>query len=185
MPQADISSVLSRPQGIGMRTNKHFVPVCAASAALWAQAKAEPAIKQENVCRVSQGLQANDALQALGVPTNGRIVFRPGGPGFIDRDGALGIKFPWRRLVTGSLTVGGHRLDGDAAPARAYMNHGYGNTGFLPTYLVFPTPGCWEITGRIGEQSLTFVIYVEKIGKGPEWQYAGLPNDGFWYHTML
>jgi hypothetical protein len=169
-----------------MHINKHLVLVCAVgAAALWSQAKAQPTTKQENGCRVSRGSQANDALRALGVPLDGRIVFRPGGPGFVDRDGALGIKFPWERLVAGSLTVGGHRLDGDAAPARAYMNRGYGNTGFLPTYLVFPTPGCWEITGRIGEQPLTFVVYVEKIGNGPDWQYEGLPNDGFWYQTML
>jgi hypothetical protein len=185
MPQADILSVFSGPMGIRMRTSKHFVLVCAASVALWSQAKAEPTITPENVCPVSQGPQANDSLQALGVPANGRIVFAPGAPGFVDRDGALGIKFPWKRLVRGSLTVGGRRLDGDAAPARAYMNHGYGTTGLLPTYLVFPTPGCWEVMGRIGEQSLTFVVYVEKIGNGPEWRYEGLPNDGFWYQTML
>jgi hypothetical protein len=64
------------------------------------------------------------------------------------------------------------------------MNPGYGNKGFQPIYLVFPTPGCWEITGRLGAQSLTFVVQVEKIGKGPEWQYE-LPNDGFWCQTTL
>jgi hypothetical protein len=32
--------------------------------------------------------------------------------------------------------------------------------GFQATSLVFPTPGCWEVTGRIGDKSLAFVIAV-------------------------
>lgn len=65
------------------------------------------------------------------------------------------------------------------------MNRGYGNKGFRPTYLVFPTPGCWEITGRLGERSLSFVVYVEKVGAGPDWRYEGLSDDNFWYQTTL
>jgi len=165
-----------------MRTNLLFAFACAASAAFCCQVKAQSISKEEQECRMSRGKQSNDALRTF---APGRIVFAPGGAGFVDRDGALGIKFPWERLMEGSLIVGGRRLDGDAAPARAYMNHGYGKVGFQPTYLVFPTPGCWEITGRIGDRSLTFVVFVEKIGAGPDWHYEGLPNDGFWYQTTL
>ena len=135
-------------------------------------------------CEVSKGRQRNDALQAM-VPPDGRFVFRPGGPGFVDRDGALGIKFGWERLVSGGLIVGGRRLDADAPPARAYMNSGYGNVGFQPMYLVFPSPGCWQITGRIGDRSLTFIVQVVKEGNGPDWKYEGLPPGGFWYQTTL
>lgn len=135
-------------------------------------------------CRVSMGKQSNDALLTI-LPSDGHFVFAANGPGFVDRDGALGIKVGWERLVAGSLVIGGRRLDGDAAPARAYMNRGYGEIGFQPSYLVFPTPGCWEITGRIDDHALRFVVYVEKVGKGPAWQYEGLPNDGFWYQTTL
>jgi hypothetical protein len=149
-------------------------------------AAAETAYVTGTHCRVTLGNQSNEALKAL-IPPDGRVVFEPGGPGFVDEDGALGIKWPWVRLVPGSLIVGGRRLDGEAPPARAYMNRGEVHVpkGFKPTYLVFPTPGCWEITGRIGEHSLTFVVYVEKIGKGPNWQFEGLPDDGFWYQTSL
>jgi hypothetical protein len=145
-------------------------------------ARAEPAFIEPDECPVSRGTQSSDALQAT-MPFNGRFVFSPNGPGFVDRDGALGIKFPWMRRIPGSLIVGGRRLDGAAEPARAYMNNGYGKKGFMPTYLVFPTPGCWEITGRIGEQSLTFVVEVEKIGDGPSWRFEGL-SEG-WYQTTL
>lgn len=155
-----------------MHANKLFAFACAVGAAFCFHAKAEPTSTDGGKCGVSRGKQANDALRALSVPPDGRLVFAPGGAGFVDRDGALGIKFAWERLIAGSLIVGGRRLDGDAAPARAYMNHGYGNIGFQPTYLVFPTPGCWEITGR----SLTFVVHVEKIGNGPDWHYEGLPE---------
>jgi hypothetical protein len=134
-------------------------------------------------CPVSTGAQRNDVLQTF--VADGKVVFRPGGPGFIDTDGALGIKWAWVRRIPGDLIVGGRRLDGDAPPARSYMNFGYGRRGFQATYLVFPSPGCWEITGRIGDRSLTFVVRVEKVGDGPDWKYDGLPLDGFWYQTTL
>ena len=34
---------------------------------------------------------------------------------------------------------------------------------FKPTALIFPTEGCWEVTGKVGETSLTFVTRVVKI----------------------
>jgi hypothetical protein len=108
------------------------------------------------------------------LPGGGKFVFAPGGAGFVDRDGALGIKFGWERLAKGTLYVGGRRLDGDAGPARAYISEGYGDIGFQPIYLVFPTPGCWEITGGVGDARLTFVLSVEKIGDGPTWRFEGL-----------
>jgi hypothetical protein len=129
-------------------------------------------------CPVSHpqgGIQGNSRLQAV-FPPGGKFVFAPGGAGFVDLDGALGIKFAFDRLVAGRLYVGGRRLDGDAPPVRAYMNDGYGNIGFQPVYLVFPTPGCWEITGGVGEARLTFVLQVEKVGAGPEWRFEGVPK---------
>jgi hypothetical protein len=122
------------------------------------------------------GFYGNEYLKA-GLPPGGKLVFTPGGPGFVDQDGALGIKFAWDRLVPGDLYVGGRRLDGDAPPARAYMSGGYGDGGFQPSYLVFPTPGCWEITGWVGERKLTFVLLVEKIGEGPSWRFKGIGPD--------
>lgn len=139
--------------------------------------------KTQTVCAVSKGPQRNDALWTTTWP-DGKVVFRPGGPGFIDTDGALGMKWGWLRRIAGDLIVGGRRLDAEAPPARAYMNSGYGNVGGQPIYLVFPTPGCWQITGRLGDRSLTFVVRVVVEEGGPYGRW-GLPPGGFWYQTTL
>ena len=120
------------------------------------------------------GSYGNDVLEVWLAP-QGRFVFKPGGPGFVDSDGALGIKFPWKPKKKGRLEVGGRRLDGEAKPVRAYIPaHDYAGTGGGPGYLVFPTPGCWEVTGYVGDGTLTFVVLVEKIGEGPSWRFEGL-----------
>ena len=97
-------------------------------------------------------------------------MFRPGGSGFRTRDGALGMKFPWWRGdgVRGHLRIEGRRLDGDAPPLRSEFTD-YGDRGFQASYVIFPTPGCWEVTGRAGDASITFVASVVKIGNGPAW----------------
>ena len=100
----------------------------------------------------------------------GTVVFRAGGHGFLTRSEALGMKFGWQRGVTGRLTIDGRRLDAPASPLRAEVPGGYGDRGFQATYLIFPTPGCWEVTGRVGEASVTFVTRVVKVGAGPAWR---------------
>lgn len=117
----------------------------------------------------------NDDLLAW---SYGKLVFEPDGPGFVDYDGALGMKWPFERLKSGRLFVGGRRLDAAAGPARAYI-YDYGDNGFQPTYLVFPTPGCWEISAGVGAAAipLTFIVLVEKIGDGPAARQNG-PGPG-------
>lgn len=73
-------------------------------------------------------------------------------------------KWAWYRYVSGQLTIEGRRLDGPAPPLEAHIPDGYGNLGFQVSGLDFPTPGCWEVTGRVGEDSLTFVVLVELAG---------------------
>ncbi len=103
----------------------------------------------------------------------GRVVFEPGGPGFVLEDGALGMKWSWIPVVPGDLKVEGRRLDGPASSARADIGEGFDNHGrFFPTYLIFPTAGCWEVTGRVGIISLTFVTLVVQVGDGPNWRPA-------------
>lgn len=109
----------------------------------------------------------NRALRLFGLWPEGTVVFKPGGPGFILRDGALAMKFGWWRLVPGNLTITGRRLDGEAPSARARVPAGYGDVGFQSTGIAFPTPGSWEITGHIGSETLSFVIRVVKIDAGP------------------
>ena len=75
-------------------------------------------------------------------------------------DGSFSTKWGFWRGVNGALMVEGHRLDADAAPLRADIPDGYGDTGFQVLGLIFPTTGCWEVTGRVGESSLTFITEV-------------------------
>jgi hypothetical protein len=98
------------------------------------------------------------------------IIFRPNGPGFVTRDGALGMKFGWYRGAEGKLRVTGHRLDGEAPPAWLDLRYERKGLGFQASYLIFPAPGCWEVTGQLGdieESKLVFVTKVVKIGDGP------------------
>ena len=79
--------------------------------------------------------------------------------------GTIQTKYPWWRAVTGTLRIEGRRLDGPAAGLTATdVPDGYGVTGFQASAVTFPTEGCWEVTGRVGEASLTFVTLVLKAG---------------------
>lgn len=82
------------------------------------------------------------------------------GPQNVEPDGSLSMKFVWRRGVSGPLTIEGHRLDAAAAPLRADIPDGYGDIGIQATALIFPTEGCWEVTGRVGDAVLSFVTRV-------------------------
>jgi hypothetical protein len=112
----------------------------------------------------------------FGLWPEGTVVFRPGGPGFVTQGGGLGMKFGWTRGVPGTLTVSGRRLDGTAPPLIFETNDGYGSVGFQASYLIFPTPGCWEVTARVGERedaSVTFTTKVVKVGDGPPLRREG------------
>lgn len=89
---------------------------------------------------------------------DGRVVFVPG-VGFVEADGSLAMKWPWWRGGAGPLRVTGRRLDGPASPLR-WIPDG-GGDGFQASELVFPSAGCWEVTARAGEASLTVVTWVE------------------------
>jgi hypothetical protein len=85
-------------------------------------------------------------------------------PHFVGADGSIGMKWPWWwRGVQGQIRIMGRRLDGDAPPLTAYKQKGY--TRFQPSGIRFPTEGCWEVTGSVGEASLTFVTPVLKAAR--------------------
>ena len=75
-------------------------------------------------------------------------------------DGSIDAKFGWWRGAVGTLRIEGRRLDGPAPPLRANIPTGYGDSGFQAAGIIFPTTGCWEVTGRVGDASLTFVTLV-------------------------
>jgi hypothetical protein len=98
---------------------------------------------------------------------DGVVVFKRGGPGRINPDGSLTMKFPWWRAVRGRLEVTGRRKDAAAPPLTARIPAGYGDTGFQATSLTFASEGCWEVTGRVGSARLTFVTRVLNAATAP------------------
>lgn len=102
-------------------------------------------------------------------------------------DGSYGeLKWAWYRYTEGTLTIDGRRLDAPAPPLTAEIPQGYGSIGFQVSGINFPTAGCWEITGHLGDASLTFVIIViapddgwSKISAGSYarlWPFGGEPR---------
>jgi hypothetical protein len=94
-------------------------------------------------------------------------------PGGIDKggtpepDGSTSQKYPWWTVGTmGELTIQGRRVDAPAPPLRARINSGAPETAFAEVAggrfwssgISFPTEGCWQVTGRVGATSLTFVV---------------------------
>jgi len=102
----------------------------------------------------------NGSLWVGGLGPNGVVIVTRDDVG---PDGRLGMKFGWYRLTSGYLTITGRRLDAPAPPASALtFPGGYGVTGFNASGVVFPTGGCWQVTGRVGRVALTFVTFVIK-----------------------
>jgi hypothetical protein len=81
---------------------------------------------------------------------------------YIEKDGSIGVKWPWWRGVRGRLKIEGRRLDRPARPLRPEINNAYGLTAFQPSGIYFSTVGCWEVTGKVGGARLTFVTVVVK-----------------------
>lgn len=76
-------------------------------------------------------------------------------------DGSInGMKWKWWPFEPRTLTIEGHWLDIDHAPLLANIPDGYGSVGLRPVSLIFPSEGCTEITGHLGDHSLTFVTCV-------------------------
>ncbi|HYP60596.1 MAG TPA: hypothetical protein VEQ36_09240 [Thermomicrobiales bacterium] len=73
----------------------------------------------------------------------------------------VGMKWMWYRYLRGTLTIDGRRLDAPALPLEARIPDGYGDIGLQVSGITFPTDGCWEITGTVGNKgSLSFIVQV-------------------------
>jgi hypothetical protein len=106
----------------------------------------------------SGGTYGNGKLRVGGLWPHGVVT---AGHGYI-RHGRIRMKFPWWRMVSGRLRITGRRLDAPAPPLRSMVPHGYGPIGFQASGVIFPTEGCWSVTGMVGQASLTFVTFVIK-----------------------
>jgi hypothetical protein len=89
------------------------------------------------------------------LPTDGNLLVTP------EKDGSLHQKFPWWRAVRGRLTIRGQRLDAPVTSLSAWVPEGYGETGFQASGIIFPSEGCWQITGKADDSELTFVVKVQ------------------------
>lgn len=82
----------------------------------------------------------------------------------VRKDDSLEVKFGWWRGIRGTFSVTRRRLDAPAPPLRYTIPRveSYGDLGFLPSSLIFPTVGYWKITGHLDDQGLTFVVHVTR-----------------------
>ena len=119
----------------------------------------------------SPGFHGNGALWTPLWP-GGKLLITPP---YVEPDGSLRMKFPWWWREPAPLTIEGHRLDAAVPPLRAEVAAGYSDGSaqfqFRPSTLFFSSEGCWEITGKAGDTSLTFVVLVER---------SSLPIDAAW-----
>lgn len=107
--------------------------------------------------RLRAQLNWKDGRLRVGILPNGGAVatFLP--------DGSIWAKQGWWRGLPGVLRVTGRRLDAPSPPMRADIRGGYGEQGFIPVGLIFPTVGCWRVTGKLGTARLTYIVKVIKL----------------------
>ena len=77
------------------------------------------------------------------------------------RADGLSAKLPWTPHTPypeGELVVAGERLDGDGELRVHTVRWGTGNS--WRTAVSFPSAGCWRITGRVRDVSLSYVVRV-------------------------
>jgi hypothetical protein len=99
----------------------------------------------------------------LSVDARGGVLSRPREP-----DGTLFDKLGWlpRRGFTGTLVVTGERLDAPGRLNVLSVNWGYAYApgrpprGSWASAVKFPSEGCWRITGRVDDVTLTYVVRV-------------------------
>jgi len=84
----------------------------------------------------------------------------------INPNGSISAKYGWWRAGN-RLRITGHRLDAPAPPLSADIPKGYSPGGFQATGLTFPTTGCWRVTGRVNQATLSFTVRVTKSPLGP------------------
>lgn len=110
-------------------------------------------------CPVSGEGPYGNGLLSVSLPTDGVLVTRR------DPGGTLFQKLGWRPHATfrDALKVRGERLDAPSAPlhVRAVRwGHSSSGHGGWASAVDFPSEGCWRLTGRVEDVSLTYVVKV-------------------------
>jgi hypothetical protein len=109
-------------------------------------------------CPVTRGRYGNGILSTSVPGPDGVLATRK------DADGSLFQKLWWlpKRGFGGNLVVGGERLDGPGRMTVHSVNWGRSSDGrgSWASAVSFPSEGCWRLTGRVGDISLTYVVRV-------------------------
>jgi len=101
----------------------------------------------------------NDVLAVHLYDAGSRLIGQSGA--WRQDDGYIHSKYPWIKKVAGKLKVQGQRLDGKSdRPFKAVVNDPSELPGGVPGGFLFPDPGCWEISGSLAGQTLTFIIEI-------------------------
>ena len=74
--------------------------------------------------------------------------------------GEPALKVLWYSQVAGELSIAGRQLDAEGVVLSADVPAGYEHVEYQPSSILVPEPGCWEITGSVGEQTLRVVADV-------------------------
>jgi hypothetical protein len=88
--------------------------------------------------------------------------------GDVRADGSIGEKVAWYAArVHGSLRIDGFRVDRESAKrvrgrhiVAASSEDGFRGSAFWTSEVVFPSAGCWRVTGTVGAARLSFVVRV-------------------------
>lgn len=113
----------------------------------------------DNFAFYLHGWYGNSALW-VGVPMHGVLpAMHPYGTPWASE---WGTKFVWWPLSQGTLTIAARRLDGPSAGFHSQISDpGHiGKSRFIPSGLIWPAPGCWQVTGTVRGHSLTFVAWI-------------------------
>jgi hypothetical protein len=70
--------------------------------------------------------------------------------------------YDWHTEPKPKLKVTGKRLDATAPPLIAEANNVIGPPPSMMVGMNFPTLGCWGVTGRYGDDTVTFVVWLAK-----------------------
>ena len=76
------------------------------------------------------------------------------------------LKVLWYTEHPGELELAGRRIDGPGT-LTADVPPGYDAVDYQPSLILFPEPGCWEITGSVGERTLRIVAEVLSAAQHP------------------
>ena len=70
------------------------------------------------------------------------------------------LKIPSWQTAAGPVAITGRRLDGPGSATGTVPEPIHGS-GFQPSSVVFPTPGCWEVTYSVDSQPLRFIVRID------------------------